>query len=128
MAARLPGAERSGAGGGPSRPRRGDPGASSPDLPPASGRSARADLCGGRRSGENTGASSSARGGGGGGRSILETGRPGTKAPRQPRRFYLPPAEMASLGLGGLNVSARRKSVPSRNAAVERRNLITVCR
>uniref|UniRef100_A0A8C5JJH8 RUN domain-containing protein 3B n=1 Tax=Junco hyemalis TaxID=40217 RepID=A0A8C5JJH8_JUNHY len=35
---------------------------------------------------------------------------------------------MASLGLGGLNVSARRKSVPSRNAAVERRNLITVCR
>ncbi|XP_021243086.1 RUN domain-containing protein 3B isoform X3 [Numida meleagris] len=35
---------------------------------------------------------------------------------------------MASLGLGGLGASARRKSVPSRNAAVERRNLITVCR
>ncbi|XP_077665553.1 RUN domain-containing protein 3B isoform X4 [Eretmochelys imbricata] len=35
---------------------------------------------------------------------------------------------MASLSLGGLNVSARRKSVQSRNAAVERRNLITVCR
>ncbi|CAM2105371.1 unnamed protein product [Caretta caretta] len=35
---------------------------------------------------------------------------------------------MASLSVGGLNVSARRKSVQSRNAAVERRNLITVCR
>uniref|UniRef100_A0A8B9EDK3 RUN domain-containing protein 3B n=1 Tax=Anser cygnoides TaxID=8845 RepID=A0A8B9EDK3_ANSCY len=35
---------------------------------------------------------------------------------------------MASLGLGGLSAAARRKSVPSRNAAVERRNLITVCR
>uniref|UniRef100_A0A8C9LAC1 RUN domain containing 3B n=1 Tax=Pavo cristatus TaxID=9049 RepID=A0A8C9LAC1_PAVCR len=35
---------------------------------------------------------------------------------------------MASLGLGGLGTSARRKSVPSRNAVVERRNLITVCR
>ncbi|XP_077160303.1 RUN domain-containing protein 3B isoform X1 [Paroedura picta] len=35
---------------------------------------------------------------------------------------------MASFGLGGLNASSRRKSVQSRNAAVERRNLITVCR
>ncbi|XP_054017019.1 RUN domain-containing protein 3B isoform X2 [Dryobates pubescens] len=35
---------------------------------------------------------------------------------------------MAALGLGGLNVPARRKSGPARNAAVERRNLITVCR
>ncbi|XP_048367194.1 RUN domain-containing protein 3B isoform X1 [Sphaerodactylus townsendi] len=35
---------------------------------------------------------------------------------------------MASFGLGGLNAASRRKSVQSRNAAVERRNLITVCR
>ncbi|XP_060104429.1 RUN domain-containing protein 3B isoform X3 [Heteronotia binoei] len=35
---------------------------------------------------------------------------------------------MASFGLGGLNASSRRKSVQFRNAAVERRNLITVCR
>ncbi|XP_038247203.1 RUN domain-containing protein 3B isoform X5 [Dermochelys coriacea] len=57
-----------------------------------------------------------------------ESRRPGTKAPRQPLWLHLPPAAMASLSLGGLNVSARRKSVQSRNAAVERRNLITVCR
>ncbi|XP_064023364.1 RUN domain-containing protein 3B isoform X1 [Pogoniulus pusillus] len=35
---------------------------------------------------------------------------------------------MAALGLGGLSAAARRKSGPARNAAVERRNLITVCR
>nr|XP_056713386.1 RUN domain-containing protein 3B isoform X3 [Euleptes europaea] len=35
---------------------------------------------------------------------------------------------MASFGLGGLNASSRRRSVQARNAAVERRNLITVCR
>ncbi|XP_044280847.1 RUN domain-containing protein 3B [Varanus komodoensis] len=35
---------------------------------------------------------------------------------------------MASFNLGGLSASARRKSVCSRNATVERRNLITVCR
>ncbi|XP_050795536.1 RUN domain-containing protein 3B isoform X4 [Gopherus flavomarginatus] len=63
-----------------------------------------------------------------GGSGSPESRRPGTKAPRQPLRLHLPPAAMASLSLGGLNVSARRKSVQSRNAAVERRNLITVCR
>ncbi|XP_008110695.1 RUN domain-containing protein 3B isoform X3 [Anolis carolinensis] len=35
---------------------------------------------------------------------------------------------MASFNLGGLHSSSRRKSVYSRNATVERRNLITVCR
>ncbi|KAJ6666695.1 hypothetical protein lerEdw1_020419 [Lerista edwardsae] len=35
---------------------------------------------------------------------------------------------MASFNLGGLNAASRRKSVHSRNATVERRNLITVCR
>ncbi|XP_020640789.1 RUN domain-containing protein 3B isoform X1 [Pogona vitticeps] len=35
---------------------------------------------------------------------------------------------MASFNLGGLHASSRRKSVHSRNATVERRNLITVCR
>ncbi|XP_019353302.2 RUN domain-containing protein 3B isoform X1 [Alligator mississippiensis] len=35
---------------------------------------------------------------------------------------------MAGLGLGGLGAAARRRSGPARNAAVERRNLITVCR
>ncbi|XP_062983432.1 RUN domain-containing protein 3B isoform X2 [Elgaria multicarinata webbii] len=35
---------------------------------------------------------------------------------------------MASFNLGGLNASSRRKSIYSRNATVERRNLITVCR
>ncbi|XP_074802081.1 RUN domain-containing protein 3B isoform X3 [Natator depressus] len=64
----------------------------------------------------------------GGGGGSPESRRPGTKAPRQPLWLHLPPAAMASLSLGGLNVSARRKSVQSRNAAVERRNLITVCR
>ncbi|XP_053872688.1 RUN domain-containing protein 3B isoform X2 [Malaclemys terrapin pileata] len=64
----------------------------------------------------------------GGGGGSPESRRPGTKAPRQPLRLHLPSAAMASLSLGGLNVSARRKSVQSRNAAVERRNLITVCR
>ncbi|XP_034985853.1 RUN domain-containing protein 3B isoform X1 [Zootoca vivipara] len=35
---------------------------------------------------------------------------------------------MASFNIGGLNASSRRRSVHSRNATVERRNLITVCR
>ncbi|XP_053118036.1 RUN domain-containing protein 3B isoform X5 [Hemicordylus capensis] len=35
---------------------------------------------------------------------------------------------MASFSLGGLNASSRRRSIHSRNATVERRNLITVCR
>ncbi|XP_032093921.1 RUN domain-containing protein 3B isoform X3 [Thamnophis elegans] len=35
---------------------------------------------------------------------------------------------MASFNFGGLNAASRRKSIYARNAAVERRNLITVCR
>ncbi|XP_019388342.1 PREDICTED: RUN domain-containing protein 3B isoform X4 [Crocodylus porosus] len=35
---------------------------------------------------------------------------------------------MAGLGLGGLGAAVRRRGGPARNAAVERRNLITVCR
>lgn len=103
-------------------PREGDPGS----LPACAGRM-RSSTC---RS--DTGTRRGRHGGlvlpwGGGGGSP-ESRRPGTKAPRQPLWLHLPPAAMASLSLGGLNVSARRKSVQSRNAAVERRNLITVCR
>uniref|UniRef100_A0A8C6XDN3 RUN domain-containing protein 3B n=1 Tax=Naja naja TaxID=35670 RepID=A0A8C6XDN3_NAJNA len=35
---------------------------------------------------------------------------------------------MASFNFGGLNAASRRNSIYARNAAVERRNLITVCR
>ncbi|XP_034258348.1 RUN domain-containing protein 3B isoform X2 [Pantherophis guttatus] len=35
---------------------------------------------------------------------------------------------MASFNFGGLNAASRRKSIYARNATVERRNLITVCR